>query len=175
LPPRPPSPTPKPPPTAFIPVVGLPSLPRASPSPLGLSAISRLRLKCVWASDLQQLPCPFASITAPASQTIAALFTSAAQESPSSPTHHLFQFCAVATPFHSQLLSHSPTVDTTPNSTSPVKRYPPTDANRLFIAIPHTGSTLQSFFVGHPSLPCDVSPTALLGVHTQPLHTLLRF
>lgn len=66
----PPSPLahPKPPPTAFIPVVGLPSLPRASPSPLGLSAISRLRLKCVWASDLQLLPCPFASITAPASQ-----------------------------------------------------------------------------------------------------------
>ena len=46
-PPSPPSSTPKPPPTAFISVVGLPSLPCASPSPLGLSAISRLRLKCV--------------------------------------------------------------------------------------------------------------------------------
>jgi hypothetical protein len=58
--PEPPSPLPQSSPTALTLVVGLPYLFRAYSSPLGLSAINRLRLKGVWAADLQQVPCPFA-------------------------------------------------------------------------------------------------------------------
>jgi hypothetical protein len=105
--------------------------------PLGLSAVNRLRLKGVWAADLQQVPCPSRELP----------------REPGKPPHSnlLVQHEKLIITVHlatvpRRCLSPPSALPSLPTVGSPIRPAPgvPAVANRLPIADPHTGSTCKA-------------------------------